>query len=634
MRETGRHAGAQLAYRPDIDGLRAIAVLPILFNHVGVRGFGGGYVGVDIFFVISGYLITGILARDIAAGRHSIRHFYVRRVLRIFPALMATLLAVTIIASATLLPGELMRYARSLAGTAIFASNFVFYGEAGYFDSASHTKPLLHTWSLAIEEQFYLLWPLLLAAIGAGRQRAMRWAIALLTFASLAIAILTIRTDMSAAFYLLPSRAWELGLGGLLAVWPRPRVPRLLRETTGAIALIAIMLCCWRYSNLTPFPGLAALPPCLAAAALIASGPETLAARLLGSAPLRFVGQISFSLYLWHWPIVTFAKTWWLLPDTAIVMAGEILLSLLLATVSWRIVETPVRIAGRSWSTGRVLTSAAAAMLVTLGCAGAIFAARGLPARFTVTEAALARFNDGDYQASYRRGTCFLDEPLQTLAPSCVTRAIDARPHLLLVGDSMAADLWPGLARHLDRYDVMQATRIGCTPGFYGPSPKPGCERFFHDMLDGIAQSRPGTTLVLSGRWKPSDMAEIEATLVALKRRRVATIVLGPMPSYDAALPRLLVLAERARDPQGFVASFLHRDAFAIDRTMRMLAARYDAAYVSPLSVLCASGRCRTLAAPGVPLQFDDTHMTPAGSAVVVDALLPAIATAIAPDAR
>ena len=212
-------AKSSLRYRPDIDGLRALAVTPVVLNHAGVPGFWGGYVGVDIFFVISGYLITKVLLNDIEAETYSIAKFYRRRILRIFPALFAVLAFTTVLAVMFMLPGELRRYASSLTGAAAFFSNIVFFLETGYFEPAARMKPLLHTWSLAIEEQFYVLWPLLVTVLATYRMTALRAAIVAVCVISFAIAVFLVEHNQSAAFYLLPSRAWELGIGGLLAVF-------------------------------------------------------------------------------------------------------------------------------------------------------------------------------------------------------------------------------------------------------------------------------------------------------------------------------------------------------------------------------------------------------------------------------
>ena len=616
-----------LAYRRDIDGLRAVAVLPIVFNHLGLRGFGGGYVGVDVFFVISGFLITGVLLRDMTSGRHSIGDFYRRRLLRIFPALFAVLAIVTALAWPAMLPGELVRYARSLGATALFASNLQFYAETGYFDAASHVKPLLHTWSLAIEEQFYLLWPLLLMAVGPHRPTRLRAALGAIVMLSFVASVSMLRVDASSAFYLLPSRAWELGVGGLIATLRLPVGARWLREGAAAVALAALGWAIWRFSSVTPFPAEAALLPCLATAALIASGPHTLVARALAIGPIVFVGLISYSLYLWHWPVVVFAEILLILPPTRPVIAAEILVSLLLATLSWRYIETPFRTHARGWSTRAVLSSSAAASTVGLVVAAGLLATGGAPGRFSARQQAIAHWGDADVEASYRRGECFIVEAFDRLAPHCL-KPDGNRPTILLIGDSQAAHLWPGVAGWRDRYDMLQATIVGCPPGLYAEETTTRCARFFRTVL-GSAIADPPDLVLLSGQWRLSELAMVDRTLTSLRRAHVPVLLVGPIPAYDAALPRLLVLADRRDDPR-LPARALDRSIFAADAALRVLADRHGVAFVSIVGHLCRPTGCRTEAVAGVPMQFDASHLTPAGSGVVAALIEPAVARAIA----
>ena len=625
------HVAAAHGYRTDIDGLRALAVLPILFNHAGVRGFGGGYVGVDVFFVISGFLITGILLRDLEAKRHSIVEFYRRRALRIMPALCAMLLIVTLVSLATLLPGETVRFARSVGATLLFGSNILFLSEAGYFDVASHTKPLLHTWSLAVEEQFYILWPLLLAVIGVHRRLPLRAVLVGVALASLALSVWLVRYDMSAAFYLLPSRAWELAVGGLIAVFPHRIRIRWVNEALAAAALIVLALAVWRFSSVTPFPGLAALVPCLATVAMIFTGPLTLVGRGLSLRPLVFVGLISYSLYLWHWPVIVFAEVWLLLAPTPAVMAGEVAASVVLAILSWRFVETPFRVGGRRWPNRRVLIGAGGAIALGVTAAVAIVLTGGLPGRWSPAQATLARYADMDHQASYRRGTCFLMGAYDQLAPQCLARGA-GKPTVLLVGDSEGAHLWPGLSRLSDLYTVQQATVVGCRPGLYDPRTEARCARFFREILIDRAGDRPDLVL-LAGRWQTMDLPTIAPLLAALQRRAQAVLMVGPLPEYSVALPRLLVLADYRHDPR-LPGRSREEGRPMLDRELRAIARRYGAHYASALDLLCRQDVCRTLAAPGVPLQFDYGHLTPDGSAVVVDMLRPAIDAALRASVR
>ena len=351
------------AYRADIDGLRALAIVPVLLFHVAAPGFHGGFVGVDVFFVISGYLITGIVAREVAAGRFSLLDFYRRRALRIFPALFVMLAVYAAVAYATLLPGELAAFAKSMLATALFSSNFYFHQSSGYFAPAAHAMPLLHTWSLAVEEQFYLVWPLLLMLLAHRTRHAAVGLAAVLAALSFGAAAWGVSHDPAGSFYLSHARAWELLIGALL-VWlpPRVLVHRGLRELTAGLGLAAILVAVKFFNQGTPFPGPMALLPVLGAAAIIAAGAAgpTAVGRVLSLRPLVFIGRVSFSLYLWHWPLIVFAQTALFLEQTAAVRMLLVLLSFGLAVLSWRFVETPFRRGTPARPTRRVLARAAA----------------------------------------------------------------------------------------------------------------------------------------------------------------------------------------------------------------------------------------------------------------------------------
>lgn len=258
-------------YRPDIDGLRALAVASVVLFHVSAWPFSGGYVGVDVFFVVSGYLITGIVLSDVAAGQFSIARFYERRARRILPALFVMLAVSSIFAVVLFIPPDLVAFAKSAAATVAFSSNFLFQAQAGYFDTAAELKPLLHTWSLGIEEQFYLLHPLFLRALVPFGRSGIIWGLAIVLVASFVASAATLHAFTSGAFYLLYSRAWELGVGSLLAVVRRP-LPRAWAPAAGLLGLALIAFAVLAYSAETPFPGAAALPPVLGTALIIWAG--------------------------------------------------------------------------------------------------------------------------------------------------------------------------------------------------------------------------------------------------------------------------------------------------------------------------------------------------------------------------
>ena len=612
-------------YRPDIDGLRALAVLPVVLFHIGFPGFFGGFIGVDVFFVISGYLITGILARELRNGDFSIIRFYRRRAIRIFPALFAMLAVTTVLAVLTMLPEELKRYGNSLLSTATFVSNILFYSESGYFAPDAHSKVLLHTWSLSVEEQFYLVWPVLLAVLHARAQSSVRWIAAIITVVSLVLSIWWLKVDPSGAFYLIPSRAWELMIGALLAVVPAlPARHRALREVLAGGGVLAILIGVKFYNGGVPFPGASALLPCLGAAAIIGAGTAgtSLAGRLLSWRPVVFVGQISFSLYLWHWPVIVFTQIGLMMEPTWPVRIAELAVSLLLAVLSWRYVERPFRVGANDFSNKKVFQGAFAAMTATM-VFGSVFAlSGGLPGRYSEQQLAMAKYESYDGDHVYRGGTCFIVDNQGHYDPQvCLAQSAQRSKSLLVLGDSHAAQLWPGLHQVATDYNVLQATQTGCRPVLSNQptAAQPPCEQLFRKVLETWLPQHPVQLVILAGRWVPADLKDLAATVSLAKRHAQVVMVVGPIPQYASGLPRLLVRNEGHPER---VASSLVGGPFSLDPLMRKAAAGAGAQYFSLIEQLCHGKECRTLATADVPMQFDYGHLTEQGSAVVAAMLL------------
>ncbi|NGN43272.1 acyltransferase [Mesorhizobium sp. CGMCC 1.15528] len=334
-------------YRADIDGLRAVAVLSVLFYHYGFSALSGGFTGVDVFFVISGFVITAALAKEVDADRFSLVEFYNRRIRRIVPALLLVLLVSMVVGYFILVPGDYEDLGRSSIYSAFGAANFYFLWHTGYFDQAAEMQPLLHMWSLGVEEQFYLVWPLALAAMAyifRKSKRAIAAFLGLLIAISLGLAIYTVEKNPSVAFYMLHTRAWELALGALLVFLPKQE-NRLAAEASGLLGVGLIAYGMLALSENDPFPGLNALYPCVGAALIIwPKVGDTFVARVLSLRPVVFIGLISYSLYLWHWPILVFFRNY---ANGAAPTAGEALALIALVGVvsyaSWRYVEKPLR---------------------------------------------------------------------------------------------------------------------------------------------------------------------------------------------------------------------------------------------------------------------------------------------------
>jgi len=335
-----------MEYRKDIDGLRAVAVLAVVFFHGRLPGFSGGFVGVDVFFVISGFLITGLIAEDCKAGRFSFVTFYFRRVRRILPALLCIYFASAALAALLMMPSDMAEFGRSLVSSAAFVSNHFFLHLADYFGGPSEQKPLLHTWSLSIEEQFYLFWPPLFLLLARWRTRWLPHCVGIVGAVSLIASAMMVYHHKEAAFFLAPFRAWELLLGASLALLPRhPRMSGGSAQIWAGLGLTLIIASIALLDQSQPFPGLLALPACLGTAMLILAGMHhaPLVTRVLSLRPAVAVGLVSYSLYLWHWPLLALARYHFDRPLRWTELAAIVGASLLAAIATYRYVELPAR---------------------------------------------------------------------------------------------------------------------------------------------------------------------------------------------------------------------------------------------------------------------------------------------------
>lgn len=440
------------AYVPAIDGLRAIAVVLVVLFHIGTPGIGGGFAGVDVFFVISGFLITRLLANEIRdTGSLSLGQFYARRVRRLLPAFAAMLLVTSIAGAFILFPDELSRFRKSTNAAALAYSNIHFMNLAGgYFDPVSETMPLLHTWSLAVEEQFYLCWPLLmliLAKLGSRQDFQRRLAFALWTMLLLSYAACLWYSyhDPQRAFYLMPLRAWELCCGGIAQqIQSRLRIGRPMARLLVWIGLLLIFGFALFPDLARPFPGLGAVPPVLGTAALLVGVccmRDTPEARLLASPPMRGIGLVSYAWYLWHWPVLALSRAYFLDMGSLARNVPLMLLALVLATISYRYIETPVRRARQGWfgATRSTLLAGAAFTMVTLAV-GATVIHYEREAGLRVAEKWGAQLGEHPFAMS----KCGV-RPTQggALAPAkqCIYGVAERDPDIVVWGDSHAGVL-------------------------------------------------------------------------------------------------------------------------------------------------------------------------------------------------
>ena len=598
-----------LSYRPDVDGLRAVAVLGVIAFHAFPAALPGGFVGVDVFFVISGFLISGIVFEQLETGRFSIWNFYARRARRILPALLLVIAITMLCGWRLLLPDELRELGKEAAGGAGFVANLVFWEDSNYFTARHSFRPLLNLWSLGVEEQFYIVWPLVLVLLF--KLRAGAWtAILPIGLASLYFSAGTAKYDPVSSFYLPMSRFWELLAGALLAWFTyshrgravaaaaRAFLPsQLLPVASNVAALAGIGLVAASMMVITKemhFPGELALLPVAGAVLLIAAGPRALVNRWLLAHPMMvFIGLVSYPLYLWHWPTLVFTRALSPGPPPPAAVAAAIAASFLLAWLTYRLVEIPIR--SSRGAPMPVALVAGALVATTLGIA--VMRSDGYPDRFPPDIRAILHVSSDSMLAVWRHKKCFL--PTRQAARAFQPECVDSTPGPILAmwGDSHAAALYAG-ARRLDgRLRLAQFTVSDCLPILDAATEGPSCQHANNTAFANIRVLRPQIVFMhgqWNNRWKfYGDGAAISATLQAAKATGSQVVLVGPAPRWTQDLPRILLAYSRRdvlwRLPER-ISEHLDPQVPEIDRALRSIALEAGVPYISAYDILCANG--------------------------------------------
>lgn len=641
----------QISYRPDIDGLRAVAVLTVLVFHAFPSVLPAGFIGVDIFFVISGYLISSIILSQLVAKQFSFIDFYSRRIRRIFPSLILVLATSLIGAWYLLLPGAFKSLGLHVAGGSAFASNFLLFSEAGYFDIAAGEKPMLHLWSLSIEEQFYLVWPVLLAVF----LRFFRSPLPLIVLGGIASflhGLALLETSRSSAFYLPSARFWELMAGALIAylhlLGPNGKASTTIKASQAtrrlartisdssvlqfSLSLVGAGLLCAGLALVRTeigFPGWWALLPVGGASFIIAAGPHGLMSRLvLNKRALVQIGLISYPLYLWHWPLLSIAEL--AAPEALTVFERLLLLaaSFILAWATYSFIEQPIRRGAHGAAKASILICG---MAVVGGMGWTIFKKDGYSAEMPSLVRQVLEFSF-DYKKAYRHGQCFherteIDKHFETCTNTPVNP--DA-PRVFLWGDSHAAHLYPGLSAVLgDRVALSQITTSECAPLLLGEAIDPLCYRRNTEVLAQIERERPDV-LILAGNWgiKGEFVTRyLTAVLQRLKSLNLPRIiVVGQHPTWNSHVSQLL--AQRIKeDPfnrlKSRLSGLLRNDPQRQDDLLRPLVEEVGGMYIAPYDVLCNEDGCLAVAGetPATITTWDDAHLAMAGSRLMAERL-------------
>jgi len=656
------------AYRPDIDGLRAVAVLSVVLYHLDPHWVPGGFVGVDVFFVISGFLITRLVVEEVDAGSFTFVHFYIRRIRRIFPALLVMLCLVVAAALLILTPMEMDEFGRTLRYASAQASNILFQRQVPYFSDGFDNSPLLHTWSLAVEEQFYLIWPPLILGLyklSGKRWRVVALVMALIVAASLGTSEYLVGASPQLAFYSLPSRLWEIGLGGMLSVQALDVKGRAVKELTGIVGLAAVGFSVLAVSS-ESFPGLGAAIPCAGVALLIVAGSDSriLVSRLLRFRYLVFIGLISYSLYLWHWPIIALFKRFMAEPELGPTAGAAIfMVSMILATLSWKYVERPFR-------RTRKLSWEGYAIVSLPGRPGearvyhAVFA--GMSGVVMLVSAAVWLQRDGE--GISRAITGLREDPGMIYAPPEVIdceekgdrpryleseqemrrrcrfepRAESGHPaavggEALVIGDSHAGHYAKGLLEWFSARGVPARLlwESGCVPLFDFPQgddarEKELCARYIHAVRQLLGEERRIKYVVLAARWDAHVDAEgfresLKSTIRVLAASGRQVVVMGQIPKFpfhpannfvrgDVLLSRMLGVGLR---PQDLALSDVESDLGRQRAVIKGLIAGSDGAqYFDPLKYLCRNGECDSVR-DGKMLYYDQDHLNINGTEYV-----------------
>ncbi|KAA0014330.1 acyltransferase [Billgrantia pellis] len=651
-------------YRPEVDGLRAVAVIPVILFHAGFESFSGGYVGVDIFFVISGYLITGIIYNEIVEGKFSIANFYERRARRILPALFFVSIVCMAVAWVWMLPDEFASLSQSLIAVNLFISNIHFWQDMDYFAGPAEMKPFLHTWSLAVEEQFYLFFPLFMLLAGWIRKGVLISVLALGFFASLALSEYASTHHPSANFYLLPTRAWELLAGAIVAVYlhrHRAQPPLWVSHLGGVAGMALLLYAIFTFDQSIPFPGLWALIPVLGTVLIIlVAGEKDIAGRVLSLKPMVGIGLISYSAYLWHQPVFAFARERSFGPISDVDFILLSILSLLLAWFSWHYIELPFR--NRNQFTRPQIFKGALAMsclMIGVGFYGTY--SQGIPWRFNGEIENLVMVRSQKHINSTCQSTPGNMRPLEE---ACVYNESGDRT-VVVWGDSQATPLVGPVAERVDALGmkVKQFVYTNCLPiAGYTRSDEPECGRHNNQVLEYILEDDSVEMVIMLGRYPlqfegvsfnngeggvehdeavravPMDRLDIEdeelridvvgsllqETVEKMANAGKRVILIYPVPEVGWDVPYLLVKEkifgiERFAPLSTSYDIFKQRAATAYEQISRIVE-HDNLLKIEPASIFCDTylpSRCATQIEDEL-LYYDNNHLSVSGASMLV----------------
>ena len=628
-----------MKYRKEIDGLRAVAVLPVILFHAGFTTFSGGFVGVDVFFVISGYLITTIIVDEMEIGSFSLLNFYERRARRILPALFFVMLCTLPFAWYWMLPQDLKSFSQSLVSVSLFASNVLFYLTSGYFDTASEFKPLLHTWSLAVEEQYYVLFPLfLMLAWRLGK----KWIISLMLLVSVVSVIAAqwgSETHTAFTFFLLPARVFEILIGALISLYINHKsgissANQSINKLISLAGLLLILYAIFAFDKRTPSPGLYTLIPTIGAGLVIVfANSNNLVGKILGSKLLVFIGLISYSAYLWHQPLLAFARLISVNEPSITLLGLLAILSIILGYLSWRYIETPFR-NKESLSRKRIFVFGALGSLlfISIGLFGNLN--NGFYDRFSKDEQVLLAMGGWDYKKTmlvYSLGKCFIDkdQDYQTLINNeCISQNKNIKK-IIVFGDSEAAHLMGGVLTYFKdiNYSIEQWTGTSCRAINYSKNNK-RCDIFYNEFMIKVVPSlNENDIVIISSKWigaledigNNEFIQRIDDLFNALKITRTNVVVVGSTPEFSDS-PFNLMVKKNLNPNKINNISLISNDFRKVNQLLSEETERYGYIFFDPTDVLCDKNdelMC-LVSEHGSFVFYDGRHLSMYGSQKVI----------------
>ena len=628
-----------MSHRREIDGLRAIAVIPVILFHAGFRAFSGGFVGVDIFFVISGYLITSIIIAEKQLGVFTLARFYERRARRILPALLFVMLACLPFAWLWMWPSYMKNFSDSLIAATTFASNIFFWRGSGYFNVDTELQPLLHTWSLAVEEQYYLLFPLFLLLIwGAGK----KWVVScllLITIISFALAQWGALNMPMLTFYLLPTRGWELLIGALIAFCitnkPKNNTIEKISQLGGLVGVLLIAYSVFLNDKNAPFPSLFTLAATLGAGCVIVfATSQTLVGRLLGCKLFVGVGLISYSAYLWHQPLFAFARIRLNIvnPSFFLLMSG---CSLILAYFSWKYIEIPFRdkknIRKRYFFLFVFLLSV---IIIASGIYGHIRDGAVIGGgfnRLSTEQKKLELYTKYNFSSLYREGECDLkpNQSYKDFSPKCKEVAKE-KSILLIWGDSNAAALSSGLRAIMP--NVVQYTASACPPIMdVVLGNRPQCKNINDFILREVEHIKP-SIIMLHANWSRYGDQNlglgIARTINRIMKASTSSkvYIIGSVPQWPISLPIYMLTRGISLEKRAYVYNPRFAELELLDEKLRLSAMKNGVSFLSILDAVCnKNGACQSVAELNgrlEPTAWDYGHLTEASSLLFAKKLL------------